>query len=60
MFLWLMLRETGGGKGIFGMKLSYIHQNEMDVLAGDMNGHVGSTNAGYDGMHNGLGMKTGS
>ena len=55
-----MLRETGGGKGIFGMKLSYIHQNEMDVLAGDMNGHVGSTNAGYDGMHNGLGMKTGS
>ena len=23
----------------------------MVVLAGDMNGHVGSTNAGYDGTH---------
>ena len=35
---------------VFGMKCSiwFISQNEMVVLAGDMNGHVGSSNAGYD------------
>jgi len=27
----------------------------MVVLAGDMNGHVGSSNVGYDGMHGGFG-----
>ena len=27
----------------------------MVVLAGDMNGHVGSSNAGYDGTHGGIG-----
>jgi len=27
----------------------------MVVLAGDMNGHVGSSNAGYNGMHGGSG-----
>jgi len=26
----------------------------MVVLAGDMNGHVGSNNAGYDGIHGGF------
>jgi len=33
--------------------LSCIPQNEMVVLAGDMNGHVGSNCVGYDGMHGG-------
>jgi len=37
-------------KRVFG-----IPQNEMVVLAGDMNGHVGSSNAGYDGTHGGFG-----
>ena len=27
----------------------------MVVLAGDMNGHVGSSNVGYDGTHGGFG-----
>ena len=31
--------------------LSCIPQNEMVVFAGDMNGHVGSSNVGYDGTH---------
>jgi len=30
---------------------SCIPQSEMVVLAGDMNGHVGSNSAGYDGTH---------
>jgi len=34
--------------------VSCILQNEMAVLAGDMNGHVGSSNAGYDGTHGGF------
>jgi len=32
-----------------------IHQNEMAVLAGDMNWHVRSSNVGYDGTHGGFG-----
>ena len=32
-----------------------ISQNELVVLAGDMNGHVGSSNVGYDGTHGGFG-----
>jgi len=37
--------------------VSCIPQNEMVVLAGDIhvNGHVGSSNVGYDGMHGGFG-----
>jgi len=35
--------------------VSCIPQNEMVVFAGDMNGHVGSSNAGYDGTHGGFG-----
>ena len=31
--------------------VSCIPQNEMVVFAGDMNGHVGSSNVGYDGTH---------
>ena len=31
--------------------VSCIPQNEMVVFAGDMNGHVGSSNAGYEGTH---------
>jgi len=34
--------------------VSCIPQNKMVVLAGDMNGHVGSSNVGYDGMHGGF------
>jgi len=35
--------------------VSSVPQNEMVVLAGDMNGHVGSSNVGYDGTHGGFG-----
>jgi len=35
--------------------VSCIPQNEMVVFAGDMNGHIGSSNAGYDGTHGGFG-----
>jgi len=35
--------------------LSCIAQNEMVVLAENMNGHVGSSNVGYDGTHGGFG-----
>ena len=35
--------------------VSCIHQNEIVVFAGDMNGHVGSSNVGYDGTHGGFG-----
>jgi len=35
--------------------LSCIPQNEMVVLAGDTNEHVGSNCVGYDGMHGGYG-----
>jgi len=31
--------------------VSCIPQNEMDAIAGDMNGHDGSSSAGYDGTH---------
>jgi len=37
--------------------LSCIPQNEMFVLAGDMNGHVGSSNVGYDRTHGGFGYR---
>jgi len=35
--------------------VSCIPQNEMVVLAGDMNGHFGSSNVGYGGTHGGFG-----
>ena len=35
--------------------ISCIPQNEMVVFAGDMNGHIGSSNVGYDGTHGGFG-----
>jgi len=35
--------------------VSCIPQNEMVVFAGDMNGHIGSSNVGYDGTHGGFG-----
>jgi len=40
--------------------VSCIPQNEMVVLAGDMNGHVGSNSVGYDGKHGGYGFEDGS
>jgi len=36
--------------------VSCIPQNEMVVLARDMNGHVGSNSVGYDGTHGGYGF----
>jgi len=36
--------------------VSCIPQNEMVVFAGDMSGHIGSSNVGYDGTRGGLGM----
>ena len=36
--------------------MSCIPQNEMVVIAGHMNGHVGSNSVGYDGMHGGYGF----
>jgi len=38
-----------------GKERSSSVENEMLVLAGDMNGHVGSSNVGYDGMRGGYG-----
>ena len=35
--------------------VSCIPQNEMAVFAGAMNGHIGSSNVGYDGTHGGFG-----
>ena len=35
--------------------VSCIPQNEMVVFAGDMNGHIGSSNVRYGGMHGGFG-----
>jgi len=39
--------------GMFHL-VSCIPQNQMVVLAGDMNGHVGSSDVGYDGTHGGF------
>jgi len=39
--------------------VSYIPQNEVVVLPGDMNGHVGSSNVGCDGTHGDLVMEIG-
>jgi len=36
--------------------VSCVPQNEMVVFAGDMNGHIGSSNVGYDGTHGGFGF----
>jgi len=38
--------------------VSCIHQNEMVVFAGDMNGHIGSSNVDYDGTHGGFGYSS--
>jgi len=35
--------------------ISCIRLNEMVVFAGDTNGHIGSSNVGYDGTHGGFG-----
>jgi len=35
--------------------VSCIPQNKMVVFAGDMNGHIRSSNVGYDGTHGGFG-----
>jgi len=56
----LLTRENQRKKNNFWNELlqlvSCIPQNEMVVLAGDMNGHVGSNSVGYDGMHGGHGF----
>ena len=45
------VRETGGGKESFWNEVfhlvSCIPQNEMVLLTGDMNEHIGSSNVGY-------------
>jgi len=51
--------KPGEEKGSFWNEVfhlvSCIPQNEIVVLAGDVNGHVGSSNVGYDGKHGGFG-----
>ena len=37
--------------------VSCIPHNEMVVLGSNMNGHDGSSNVGYDGMHGGFGYR---
>jgi len=37
--------------------VSCISQNEMVLLAGDTNGHIGSSNVGYVGTHGSFGMQ---
>jgi len=55
--------EIRGGKESFWNELfhlvSCIRQNEIVVLADDMNGDDGSSNVGYDGTHGVLGMEIG-
>ena len=48
--------EKGNFWNEFFYLVSCIPQNEMVVLAGDMNGHVGSNCVGYDGTHGGYGF----
>ena len=38
--------------------VSCVPQNEMVVFAGDMNGHIGSSNVGYNGTHGGFGYES--
>ena len=42
------------GDDVFHL-VSCIPQNEMVVIAGDMNGHIGSSNIAYDGKLGGFG-----
>jgi len=42
------LKTESFSNGVFHL-VSHISQNEMVMLAGDMNGHVRSSNVGYDG-----------
>ena len=37
------------------MKVGCVPQDEMVVVADDMNGHVGNSNLGYSGIHGGFG-----
>jgi len=39
--------------GVFHL-VSCICQNEIVMFAGDMNGHIGSSNVGYGGTHGGF------
>jgi len=62
MFLWFMLLTHGNWtrkKRVFWSEVfhlvSCIPQNEMVVLDGDINGHIDSSNVGYDGMNGGFG-----
>ena len=49
-------RATEGQNLPFSITLvSCILQNEMVMFAGDMNGHIGISNVGYDGTHGGFG-----
>jgi len=48
--MWHVSKKLGGE-----VLRSCIPQNEMVVFAGDMNGHIGSSNVGYDGTDGGFG-----
>jgi len=37
-------------------EIDRIPKDERILLAGDLNGHVGSTSSGYEGMHGGFGF----
>jgi len=60
---YVLLGVTGVGRESFWNELfhlvSCIPQNKMVVLADVMNGHVGSSNVGYDEMHVVMGMELG-
>jgi len=57
------ITETGGGKESFWNEVFHLvscipqpsHFHLSGELDGDMNGHVGTSNVGYDGMHGGFG-----
>ena len=66
MFLPYMLLTQGNlineekesfGDDVFHL-VSCIPQNEMVVFAREMNGHIGSSNVGYDGTHGGFGYSS--
>jgi len=46
--------EIGRFKVVWFHLVSCIPQNEMVVLAGDMNGHASRSNIDYDGTHGGF------
>jgi len=50
----LLIQGNWRSKKISWNEVFHIPQNEMVVLAGEMNEHVGSSNIVYDGTHGGF------